>query len=951
MTQLWKRLSRSSGIRTFSLRARLGLERLEDRLLLSGDPALTLSISPGSFNENAGPGAAVGTITRVNTDDSAALTVNLQSSNTSQAAVPATVIIPAGQASATFNIDAVDDGIVTGTQTVTISASAEASVPLSVDTTFGNSGSVSQSYITTATAVQSDGKVVTTGLYYRGGTSNFYDAAVSRYNTNGTPDTTFGGTGTVITDISGQSDRIQSVLVQSDGKIVIGGYAGDGPTYQWELARYNTDGSLDSSFGNGGTVVITQPGSSEIWQLAQQADGKILALGDSSGSGTFDFAVARLNSDGSLDSTFGKAGIATAPLSGRAFGGVVQSNGDIVLAGEINGGNYNSQVALARFTPTGTLDSSFGTGGVVETDLPGWYDEASGVAVQSDGKLVVSAYTSPVGTYPPYYDFALLRYNTDGTLDSSFGSNGEVITDLGGDDQTASVALQPDGEILVSGSTNPTTSNYNGSHAVLARYLPNGTLEGTIESSATGLTGAKVVMAPNGEVFVADEGLSFFGGELDAYHAVAALSTSAQVNVLETDNTPPVANAGPNQTVNEGATVTFDGSGSYDPDGDTLTYSWDFGDGTQGTGVNPTHVYADNLPSNAPYTVTLTVDDGHGFQTSATMLVTVLNVAPTVGISGPSDGVRGQERTFTFTATDPSPVDQSAGFQYAINWGDGSTQTVSGPASIQLTHVFTASGAYQVTATATDKDGGTSVSPASANITIDAVEMQGNNLVVGGTTGDDTIVINPADANGDLHVTINGVLQGTYQPTGQIFVYAQAGNDTVELQSVKEHGKWIYVKVPALLFGGDGNDNLNVSGSTANNILVGGAGNDVLTGGLGHDILIGGSGADTLYAGSGGDILIGGSTLYDDNPTALTAILSEWGRTDISYQQRVNDLLGTTTGGLNGPYYLNSTTVQDDAAVDQFYGGSGLDWYLYHATGSYADILHHRKGNEIATAI
>jgi uncharacterized delta-60 repeat protein len=953
MTKFWKRLSRSSRNRKSIPGTRLGLEQLEGRLLLSNTPSLTLSITPTSFNENAGAAAATGTVTRVNADNSAALTVTLTSSNTNQAAVPASVIIPAGQASATFNIDAVDDHVSTGNQTVTITATADTSVPLSVDTTFGYSGNAGVGGIPTAVAVQADCKIVTAGLDYTGNTtSNYYDAMVSRYNTNGTADTSFGTNGTVITDISGQSDRIQAVLIQSDGKIVIGGPSGDGPNFYWELARYNSNGTLDTTFGSGGKVVFNQIGTySEIWHLAQQSDGKILAMGDTNSGGSFDFAVARLNTDGSLDSTFGTGGIATAPLSGRGYGGVLQSNGDIVIAGVINEGNYNSEVALARFTPTGALDSSFGSGGVVETDLPGWYDIASGVAVQPDGKLVVSAYTSPVGTYPPTYSYAVLRYNTNGTLDTTFGTNGYTISTIGQYGQTADIAVQPDGMILVAGWAETNI----GYQEVLARYLPNGSLEGALMPSARGVQGESLAVASNGEVYVVAQGTNGLTGGfspvLTAYSAFAPVSASSTVNVLETDNTPPIANAGPNLTVNEGATVTFDGSGSYDPDGDSLTYSWNFGDGSSGSGVHPMHVYADNLPNNAPYTVTLTVDDGHGYQTSATMQVTVLNVPPTVTVAGPTGGVRGQERTFAFTATDPSSVDLAANFQYAINWGDGSSETVTGPASVQLTHIFTASGPYQVTALATDKDGATSVSPGSASITIAAVQMQGNNLVVGGTTGDDTIVINPADAGGDLNVTINGVLQGTYHPTGQIIVYAQAGNDTVDLQSVKNRGQRIYVAVPALLFGGDGDDTLDVSGSRANNILVGGAGNDVLRGGLGSDLLIGGTGADTLYAGSGGDILIGGSTIYDDNPTALTAILADWGRTDIVYQDRINYLLGTTAGGPNGSYYLNSTTVQDDSAVDQLYGGAGLDWYLYQATGSYSDILYHRKRNEIATAI
>src|SRR5205085_2663676 len=146
-----------------------------------------------------------------------------------------------------------------------------------------------------------------------------------------------------------------------------------------------------------------------------------------------------------------------------------------------------------------------------------------------------------------------------------------------------------------------------------------------------------------------------------------------------------------------------------------------FGDGGTAGGPTPTHVYADN----GTYAVTLTVNDGHGNSDSDTLVVKVTNVAPSAGLSGPATGVRGQTRTFTFTASDVSPVDQAGTFTYAINWGDGSgVQSLKGPASVRVDHVFTAGGAFTVGLTATDKDGGTST-PASGAVTISAAEMQG----------------------------------------------------------------------------------------------------------------------------------------------------------------------------------------------------------------------------------
>jgi len=139
--------------------------------------------------------------------------------------------------------------------------------------------------------------------------------------------------------------------------------------------------------------------------------------------------------------------------------------------------------------------------------------------------------------------------------------------------------------------------------------------------------------------------------------------------------------------------------------------------------------------------------------------------------------------------------------------------------------------------------------------------------------------------------------------------------------------------VPALLFGGDGYDSIDASGSVANNVLLGGAGSDWTYGGSGHDLIIGGAGGDNLIAGSGGAILIGGTTDYDANMTALLGVMKEWSRTDVNYNTRVKHLNGTLSGGLNGSYRLTKTTVNDDSVIDNLYGGAGLDWFITGGNG------------------
>jgi VCBS repeat-containing protein len=428
-------------------------------------------------------------------------------------------------------------------------------------------------------------------------------------------------------------------------------------------------------------------------------------------------------------------------------------------------------------------------------------------------------------------------------------------------------------------------------------------------------------------------------GALDSNVATVTITINAVQD-------PPVAEAGPDQTVNEAATAAFDGGGSSDADGDALTYTWDFGDGTTATGPAPTHAFADS----GVYTVTLTVDDGHGNSHSDTLTVTVQNVAPTTALSGPATGVRGQPRTFRFTASDVSPADQAADFTYTIDWGDGSpVQVIQGSADIHVDHAFAVTGAFTVTVTATDKDSGVS-DLASTAITVRAAEMQGNVLVIGGTLANDAIVIRPADGNGNLTVSVNGASLGTFRPTERIIVYAQSGNDTVQLlQSAKIKGKTYAIGVSAVLFGGDGDDVLDARSSSTDNVLVGGAGADVLWGG-GDDVLIGGFGADVLHGGRDDDILIGGATAFDDDLAALTALLTEWRRTDLSYQTRIDRLSGAPGTGWMGPV-LTAATVHDDAAVDQLYGEGGRDWFIYQASGLLADLLQDRQQDEQATPL
>jgi uncharacterized delta-60 repeat protein len=265
----------------------------------------------------------------------------------------------------------------------------------------------------------------------------------------------FGTGGKVTTDFAGGPDEAFALAVQPDGKLVAaGGTAGPG-LGNFALARYNADGSLDASFGTGGIVTTSFGEAGNVaFALAVQADGKLVAAGvvDTTSGTESDFALARYNPDGTLDPSFGAGGLVTtdfAATNDQAEALAVQADGKLVAAGftDVFAG---SDFALARYNPNGTLDPSFGTGGRVTTDIGGSIDQAHALVVQGNGRLVVAgiADNSSLGSG---FDFALARYRPNGRLDPSFGTGGKVTTDIAGDDTARGLAMQANGRLVAAG--------------------------------------------------------------------------------------------------------------------------------------------------------------------------------------------------------------------------------------------------------------------------------------------------------------------------------------------------------------------------------------------------------------------------------------------------------------------------------------------------------------------
>jgi hypothetical protein len=337
---------------------------------------------------------------------------------------------------------------------------------------------------------------------------------------------------------------------------------------------------------------------------------------------------------------------------------------------------------------------------------------------------------------------------------------------------------------------------------------------------------------------------------------------------------PSIAISG-NSSVNEASLYTLILGEVTDPGTDTVTsYIVHWGDGqsdTYSANGAVTHTYADG-PNTYAISVDLVDEDGTFENRGTPLSVTVDNVAPTAGVSGPGNGVRGQARTFVLTATDVSQPDQDAGFTFEIDWDGNDTvdQTVSGPSGTSVDHTFTTEGLHQVQVWATDKDGGKSdaaqhTAPiAVVELQVDPLDPNKLALFIGGTTGADVIVARRKDAS--VEVTLNGAKLGCFSPSGSTVVYGQAGNDALTLQRNKGE--------TGILFGDAGNDTL--TGGLGDDVLVGGEGDDVLTGAFGYDVLIGGDGTDALFGNPHDDLLIEGSHPAENDALALLILLEDW---------------------------------------------------------------------------
>lgn len=389
----------------------------------------------------------------------------------------------------------------------------------SLDPTFGGDGivtttaggSIDAGY---AQTIQADGKILVAGRHHAD--SPYDDALMVRYNPDGSLDNTFGTGGKVITDYLGGIETAWSVLVQPDTRIVLAGTHWGVNNDDFAVFRYTSDGSPDQTFSDDGIMTLDIGGSSDYgWAAALQPDGKILVAGyDDSLLIHRHFAVLRLNTDGSLDDTFGGDGIVTTDM-GAGLNEIrslaVQPDGRILAAGTVYVGISEMHFGLVRYNPDGSLDDSFGADGKVITAV-GQVDQASCVAVLPDGRILVAG-SAFVGTYA----FAMAHYTADGQLDTQFGTGGTVVTHIGQEEDNCNdMVVQPDGRIVLTGYTRA-AGNWD---IALVRYTSNGVLDPTMD-------GDGIVITPVGNAYDIGHALNM---QADGKLVVAGWSYDSALN-------------------------------------------------------------------------------------------------------------------------------------------------------------------------------------------------------------------------------------------------------------------------------------------------------------------------------------------------------------------------------------------------------------------------------------
>ncbi|MBR1241576.1 VCBS repeat-containing protein [Bradyrhizobium sp. AUGA SZCCT0274] len=845
--------------------------------------------------------------------------------------------LAAGQfATDTFTYTVSDGQGGTSTATVTLTVSGLDDAPVNNAPAFlGGDGTVTTAIGTSddfgrGIALQPDGKILVAGRS-TDGTSN--DFALTRYNVDGSLDTSFGSDGKVTTPIGASDDHGFSVVVMPDGRIVVAGHAAIGSTVDFAVVRYNADGSLDTTFDADG-VVTTSVGSFDDFgqSIALQPDGKFLVSGYTFNGSEFDFSLVRYNADGSLDTGFGSGGkvITDIAFHDASYSVALQPDGKILIAGHSFTGAGPNDFALARYNADGSLDTSFSGDGKLTTDFGSTNDVGQGVAIQSDGKIVVAGVSSGGSGF----DFAVARYNVDGTLDTTFDADGRVKTDfLLGDDSGTGVTVQPDGKILVAGSS------FNGTNTdfALVQYNADGSLDESFGNGGKATTqigvgadeGYSIKVQPDGKILVS--GFSNNGSNADfalvRYNADGSLDATfdspATVAVSIAENTTAVTSLAATDP-DAGQTLTYSVVGGADASKFTINATT----GALAFTAAPNFETPTDAGGNNTYDITVQVSDGQGGTDMQAVAVTVTNVdeiAPTVASITRNDATTTSSQVVHYTVTFSEPVTGVDASQFSLT----TTGALTGASIAGVTSVSGSGGAQYVVAVDTGAgDGTVTLGVTGANV----CDLAGNGLAGGafqlassipGASGHVTSADFDGDGNQDL-VTESSTSEvsvwlgngdGTFQPAA---IY-DAGHDLngISVADLNNDG-WIDLAisngggsgaVAVLLGNGDGTFQTAISSPTNSSHATNSAIADLNDDGN-LDILV----ARNAFGGDVSVLLGNGDGTFN----ALTALPSH------------SDVTGVAAADLNGDGI-------EDVAFSNVPGAFGIQVYIGAGDGSFTE--------------
>uniref|UniRef100_UPI003750E755 beta strand repeat-containing protein n=1 Tax=Undibacterium sp. TaxID=1914977 RepID=UPI003750E755 len=590
--------------------------------------------------------------------------------------------------------------------------------------------------------LQSSGKIVVSGYVINSGSS--YDFAVMRLNTDGSIDTSFGASGYAIVPIQTSGvmhDIAQSAVIQSDNKILVLGHSMTGGT-NWELSltRLNEDGSLDTSFDTDGKLILTGGSNQDLaTSVKLQSDGKILVAGSNNNAGTFDFTVKRLNVDGSLDTSFNTTGARVISLGGADYlqNIDVLSDGKILLTGFIDGASGDFKVI--RLNSDGTDDVSFGTTGTSTISF-GADDRANSAAIQNDGSILVAG-----GSYDgSTWNFSLTRLSSNGSVDTSFGTSGKVTLAVGsGHDIAYSVKALPDGKIILSGSSATTNDNF-----AVVRLNADGSLDTSFNGTATATLGGTVAFTYGETPIALDSSVAIYDLDLAASgnYAGAVLSLARNGGA----NSQDLFSANGNLSFSAGNVILSATTiGTVSNTGGTLTITFN-SNATQAR-VNEalsSISYANSQNSTASVTIDWTFSDG--------------NTASGQGVGGQLSATG--STTVNVTAGNNAPINTLPA-SYTTN--EDTNVALSG---LSIADVDAASGAMTVTLnvgsgslTATTGAGVTVGGSGSSTITLDGTLANINTFLAGGSA---PAYVPAANANGAVTLSMTTSDQGNTGPGG-----------------------------------------------------------------------------------------------------------------------------------------------------------------------------------------